>query len=53
MVVLQSPAFGQDLCFLKRVENLPIEQLITQLAIERLHVAIFPRAAQLDEERLN
>ena len=50
-VVVFAPALGQDLRFLQRVEDLAVEELIAQLAVERFTVAIFPGAAGLDIER--
>lgn len=39
----QDPGLGQ------RVEDLPVKQLVPQLAIEALAVAVLPRWARLDE----
>ncbi len=46
-VVLHPPPFNQHLGLQQRVEDLAIEQLITQLAVERLDVAVLPGAARL------
>ncbi len=40
-VVLPSP-FDQHLGFLQRVEDLPVEQLVAKLPVERLYVAALP-----------
>jgi hypothetical protein len=52
-VVMAPPILDQYLGFFQRIEDLPIEQLITQLAIEALDIAILPGAALLDEQRTN
>ena len=35
------------------VEDLPVQELISQLAVEALVVAVLPRTARLDEQRLD
>jgi len=37
------PAFDQDLGFSQRVEDLAVEQLISEAGIEALTIAVFPR----------
>jgi hypothetical protein len=37
------PAFDQDLGFAQRVEDLAVEQLISEAGIEALTIAVFPR----------
>ena len=39
---------GQHLRLPKRVEDLSVQQLVTQLAVETLHIAVLPRRAGLD-----
>jgi hypothetical protein len=39
--------------FPQRVEDLAVQQLIAQLAVERFIVAIFPWAAGFDEQHLH
>ncbi len=51
-VVVPPPSFDQHLGFLQRVEDLAIEQLVPQLSIEALVVAVLPRTAGLDVEGL-
>ena len=51
VVVLQAPLLNEDLRLEERVEALPVEALISQLAVEGLDVAVLPGAAGLDEER--
>ena len=53
LIVLPSPAFDENLCLPQRVEDLTVEKLIPEFAIERLIVAVLPRAAGLDEQRLD
>ena len=45
------PSLDQHLGFLERVEDLAVQQLVAQLAVEALVVAVLPRAAALDEQR--
>jgi hypothetical protein len=47
-IVMTPPAFDDDLSFSEGVEDLAIEQLITQAGVEALDVAILPRTAALD-----
>ena len=49
-VVLTAPAFDEDLGFLQRIEEFPVQQLIPQLSVKGLHVAILPRTPWLDEQ---
>ncbi len=51
-VVVNPPAFRQDLHLLQRVENLSVQQLVPQLRVERFAVAVLPPTAGLDVERL-
>jgi hypothetical protein len=51
-VVLDTPAFDQDLRLQKPLEDFTVEQFIPQLAIEALDVAVLPRAARFDVQRL-
>ncbi len=41
-VVVNPPAFDDGLGLFQRVEQFPIEQLITHLPVERFAVAILP-----------
>ncbi len=50
-VVMAPPILDQYLGFFQRIEDLAIEQLIAQLAIKDLDVAVFPGAAFLNEQR--
>jgi hypothetical protein len=49
-IVFLPPALYQDLGLLQGVEDLTIKQLIPQLPIEALVIAILPRAAWFDVE---
>ena len=51
-VVMSAPLFNDDLRFLEAAEQFAVEQLIAQLAVEGLAVAVLPRAAGCDEQRL-
>lgn len=50
-VVVPPPLFDDDLGFSQRVEDLTVEQLVSELAVEAFIVAVLPRAAWFDEER--
>ena len=50
-IVVSSPCFDHDLGLLQGVEDLAVQQLVTQLAIEALAVAVLPWAAWLDVGR--
>ena len=49
VVVVVAPLFDDDLCFFQRVEQLAVQQLVAQPAVEALVVAVFPRAAGFDK----
>jgi len=48
---MMTPLPDDDLRFSQAVEDFAIQQLVTQLAIEGLTVAVLPRTAGLDVER--
>ena len=50
--VVLAPLLDDDACFLQRVEDLTIEQLVTHTNIEALDIAVFPRSARFDISRL-
>ena len=50
---MPAPALDQDLSLAERRENFSVEQLVAQLRIEALIVAILPWAAGFDIERLH
>ena len=49
-VVVLPPAFDQHLGFVQRGEDLAVEKLVTQLAVEALVVAILLGASRFDEQ---
>ena len=51
-VVVNPPAFGQDLHLLQRVKDLSVQELISELRIEALAVAVLPGTSGFDIERL-
>ncbi len=52
-VVFVSPSFDQYFGFDQCVEDLPIQQLVAELSIERFDVSVFPGASWLNEQRLH
>ena len=52
-VVLPTPTLNQDLGFQQGIKDLSVQQFITQLAVETLHVAVLPGTARLNEQRLH
>jgi hypothetical protein len=51
-VVVDAPFLDDRLGFLKAVEDLPIEQFVSQLAIERFAISVLPRRSGLDVKAL-
>jgi len=51
-IVVMPPALDDDLCLVQRVEDLAIQQLISQLRVEALAIAVLPRTAGHDVGRL-
>ena len=51
-IVVTAPTLDYDLGFPQRVEDLAIEQFVTQAGIEALDVAVLPRTAGFDVGRL-
>jgi hypothetical protein len=49
---MSSPLFNQNLGLPKRIEDLAIDQLIPEFAVERFVLAILTRAAWFNEQRL-
>ena len=52
-VVVPTPLLDQQLGLLHRVEDLAVEQLVAQLAVEILDISVLPWAARLDVQRLH
>lgn len=50
---MHAPLLDHDPRFLEAVEDLAVEQLVPEPAVEGLVVAVLPRGARLDEERGN
>lgn len=48
-VVVFPPALDDDLGFSEGVEDLSVQQFVTEPSVEALNVAVFPRAAWLNE----
>ena len=53
VVVVQSPTVDDPASLCQAEEQLAIQELITQLAVEALHVAVLPGAAWGNEQRLD
>ena len=47
LVVLSSPALGENLRFSEGIEGLGVEQLVSELSVEALNVAILPKTPRL------
>jgi len=41
-VIVPLPPFNDDLCFAQHIEQYPVEQLIPELAVEGLKIAVLP-----------
>ncbi len=52
-IVVPRPTLDEHLGFQQRIEPFAVEELIAELTIEALDGAIFPGAAQLDEQGLD
>ena len=52
-IVVASPSFDEHLRLAERREDFAVEQLVPELRIQALAVAVFPWAARLDVERLH
>lgn len=50
-IVVIPPPIDQDLGFSKRVEDLAVEQLVTQFAVEALNESVLPRTPRLNIQR--
>jgi hypothetical protein len=53
VVVVTSPSFDHDLCFLETVEDIPVEELIAELTVKALNIAVLPGTARLDVSGLS
>jgi hypothetical protein len=52
-IVKPPPLLDEDDGLGKRVEDLTVQELVAQLAVEALDVPVLPRTARLDEQRLD
>ena len=52
-IVIPPPSLGKNFGLQQRIEDLPIQKLVSQFSVEGLDVAVFPWAARLDEQRLH
>ena len=52
LVVVASPFLCQNLRLPQAVEDLTVQELIPELAVERLAVTVLPRTARLNEQGL-
>ena len=50
-IVLSAPVLDEYLCLFKGVEDLNIEQAVSELAVEAFTVSVLPRATGFDEQR--
>ena len=50
-VVLSAPVLDENLCLFESVEDLNIEQAISELAVEAFTVSVLPRGVRFDEQR--
>gem|GEM_PF-5580447 len=48
-----APPLDQHPRLRHRVEDLAVQELVAQFAVQALHVAVLPRVARLDAERLH
>ena len=51
-IVMPAPTLDHNLSLAERVENLPVEQLVSEAGVEALDVAVLPRAPRCDVGRL-
>ena len=51
-VVVLSPLLDQDSSFFEAVEDFTVEEFITQFAVEGFAVAVLPRTAGFDVQRV-
>lgn len=52
-VVESSPVLRDDSCLQDRIKDLPVEQLVSELAVKRLDVSVFPWTPRFDEQCLD
>ena len=49
-VVVTSPEFDDHVRFVRRIEEFPVQQFISQFAIKRFDIAVLPGTARLNEQ---
>ena len=52
-IVVASPVLDQHLRLAERREDLAVQELISELRVQALAVAVLPRASRFDVERLD
>jgi len=52
-IIVYPPAFQKHPGLSQGIEDLPVQQLVPQLAVERLNVAVLPGTTRFDEQSLN
>lgn len=50
---MASPGFDQHSCLAERCEDLSVEQLILELGVEALTIAVLPKASGFNAESLD
>ena len=50
-IVLMAPTFDEDLRLMQCIEEFAVQQLIPQLPVEGLHVAVLPGTPWFNEQR--
>jgi hypothetical protein len=48
-IVLTASALDEDVGFVQRIVEFPVQQLIPQFAVKGLDIPVLPRTARLDE----
>ena len=49
-IVVASPAFDEDLGFVQRIEEFPVQQLIPKLSVKGFDIANLPETTPLNEQ---
>jgi len=52
-VIVLSPLFDQDRSLFQGIENLHVQELVSELAVETFAVTVLPRTAGFDEQRVD
>jgi hypothetical protein len=51
VIIVQPPPLGNAPSLLQAQEQLPVQQLVPQFAVEALHIRVLPWTARLDVQR--